>query len=365
MLSTKQSPALAPGEHYRPALAPERVRSCLQTGRMTSQSGWIQGQSFLSRPLLPLGATFPHRRWASAVPAPRYNQSLGAGSWMGFPLALEPGRSRDHALLARGVVMSQVRTPTPTPTAPLQHGVLHASSGLGGVRAPKEAAEGAVGNSLLGGQGFSAHLEGARSIACPRCKPPLSTARAWVSVPPSSRIHSQFPCHQWCRWSLDHLSVGILGLVPLAGCWQLLCPLCANLAASTGLGARSAGPLGDTASSYSGFGGLCSRPGKGRRCPWFGRRKVGKRNMAGPHWPDPPGTGSLSRLSSSSMSGGSRSPLAAAGSRQRGAAYQWLFSGQGWRAAQVRCVGSDPAGTRSQLLRRTVHSGRQPLPAGG
>lgn len=179
MLSTKQSPSLAPEERYRPALAPERVRSCLQTGRMTSESGWIQGQSFLSRPLLPLGATFPHRRRASAVPAPRYNQSLGAGSWIGFPLTLEPGRSRDHALLARGVVTSQVRTPSPTPTAPLQHGALHASSGLWRRRAPEEAAEGAVANSLLGGRGFfSAHLEGARSIACPRHKPPLSTARA-------------------------------------------------------------------------------------------------------------------------------------------------------------------------------------------
>ena len=67
MLCTKQSPALAPEERYRPALAPERVRSCRQTGRMTSQSGWIQGQSFLSRPL---GCHFPPPSVSFGCPSP-------------------------------------------------------------------------------------------------------------------------------------------------------------------------------------------------------------------------------------------------------------------------------------------------------
>lgn len=38
--------------------------------------------------------------------------------------------------------------------------------------------------------------------------------------------------------------MGILGLVPLAGCWQLLRPLCANVAASTGPGRKERGAAG-------------------------------------------------------------------------------------------------------------------------
>ena len=40
---------------------------------------------------------------------------------------------------------------------------------------------------------------------------------------------------------MDHLSLGILGLVRLAGCWQLLRPLCANLAECTGSGRKERG----------------------------------------------------------------------------------------------------------------------------
>ena len=359
MLSTKQSPALAPEERYRPALAPERVRSCRQIGRMTSQSGWIQGLSFLSRPLLPLGATFPHRRWASAVPAPRYNQSLGAGSWIGFPLALEPGRSRDHALLARGVVMSQVHTP------PLQHGVLHASSGLGGVRAPEEAAEGAVGNNPLGVQGFfSVHLEGARSIASPRRKPPLSTARAWVSVPPSSRIHPQFPCHQWCRWSRDHLSVGILGLVWLAGCWQLLHPLCANLAACTGPGRKERGAAGGRRFQLLWVRRALILSWEGTALPliWEKKGREEEHGRSSLAW-FPRNWISRAVLVRCQEGPGVHLLLRGPGSAEPGTRDCSLGGDGGLRGLGV--IGSDPARTRPQLLRRALHSGCHPLPADG
>lgn len=51
-------------------------------------------------------------------------------------------------------------------------------------------------------------------------------------------------------------------------------------------GTSGASLRGAQVQSCSGFGGLRSCPGKGQRCPWLGRGKVGKSITDGPPWPE-------------------------------------------------------------------------------